>query len=127
MPLYVRSFDAPGIDPIEAALTGQLDHTTALRQWTVKTCVQRRIQCPDCLAVLDQHRATVLETSGKPKGISCNKCYTRNVDSWAIGLHNCSAETVRQTFEGIDVLQWDSQRPLSQDVIEAIQARQAQQ
>lgn len=124
MPVYLRSKDAPGIDPIEAALTGQLDHATALRQWTVKTCVQRRIQCPDCLDVLDQHRATVLETSGKPRGISCNKCYTRNVDGWAIGLHSCSAETIRQTFSGIEVLQWDSQRPLAQDVIEAIQAKQ---
>lgn len=124
MPIYVRSFDAPGIDPIEAAMTGQLDQETAIRHFTVKTCVQRRIQCPDCLAVLDQHRATVLERQGKPKGISCNKCYQKNLERWAIGLHSCSDETIRETFTGIDVLQWDSQRPLSVDVLAAMASKQ---
>jgi len=112
---------------ISQAMTGQLDRETAIRQFTVQAAVQRRINCPDCDCILDQRRATVIERNGKPAGISCNKCYRQNVDRWAIGLHNCSAETVRQTFDGLSILDWNSQRPLAQDVNDAIQAKQQAQ
>lgn len=113
-------------DLVTQVMTGAIDREVGIRRLTVQAAVQRKISCPDCDCIMDQHRATVIERDGKPRGISCNKCYTQNVDRWAIGLHSCSADTIRQTFEGLQILDWDSQRPLSQDVIEAIQANQAQ-
>lgn len=109
---------------IADALAGRIDHTTALRQFTLQRAVMHRINCPDCGSVMDQSRATVIERNGKPAGISCNGCYTANVDRWAIGLHTCTAETIRETFDGLEILQWDSQRPLSVDVLAAMASKQ---
>jgi len=112
---------------ITQAMTGQLDRETAIRQFTVQAAVQRRISCPDCGCILDQRRATVIERNRKPAGISCTVCYSKNVDQWAIDLHNWSADTIRQTFDGLLILDWNSQRPLAQDVNDAIQTKQTKQ
>lgn len=111
---------------IADAMAGRIDKATAFRQYTVQAAVQRKITCPDCSSILDQRRATVLETNGRSIGISCNACYQKTLQK--VASKGLTPDGVRLMLHGLNAVKWDSETKCSDDVLQLIaQQTQAQQ
>ena len=93
-------------DLVTQAMTGQLDKETALRRITIQQAVSRRINCPDCGCILDQHRTTVVEKNGRPAGISCHKCYSATMQRTAKACAGRDEQYIRSMLNGLSALNW---------------------
>lgn len=109
---------------IADALAGRIDHATAFRQYTVQQAVSHKITCPDCSSILDQRRATVLETNGRSIGISCNACYQKTLQK--VASKNLTPDSIRMMLQGLTALTWTAETKCSDDVLQLI-AQQTQQ
>jgi len=93
-------------DLVTQAMTGQLDRETALRRITIQQAVQRKINCPDCDCILDQHRTTVIERDGRPVGISCHKCYSATMQRTAKACAGREEKHIRSMLQGLTAINW---------------------
>lgn len=91
---------------LSQAMTGQLDQETALRRITVQSAVKRKIHCPDCNAILDQTRTTVIEKDGSPIGISCHKCYSATMQRTAKVCAGRDEQHIRSMLHGLTAINW---------------------
>lgn len=110
---------------IADALAGRIDKATAFRQFTVQAAVQRKINCPDCGAVLDQRRATVLETDGRSVAVCCDRCYQLTLQK--VASKGLSADGIRLMLHGLHAVKWDTETKCSDDVLQLIAQQQTQQ
>lgn len=109
---------------IADALAGRIDKATAFRQFTVSQAVQRKITCPDCGSVLDQSRATVLETNGRSIAVCCNPCYQATLQR--VADKRLNADGVRLMLHGLHAVTWTTETQCAEDVLHLI-AQQTQQ
>ena len=107
---------------IADALAGRIDKATAFRQYTVQQAVSHKITCPDCGSILDQRRATVLETNGRSIGISCNACYQLTLQK--VASKNLTPDSIRMMLHGLNAVKWDSETKCSDDVLQLIAQQQ---
>ena len=109
---------------IADALAGRIDKATAFRQYTVQAAVQHKINCPDCGSILDQRRATVLETNGRSVAVCCNPCYQLTLQR--VASKALSPDEIRLMLHGLNAVKWDSETKCSDDVLQLI-AQQTKQ
>lgn len=109
---------------IADAMAGRIDKATAIRQFTVQQAVQHKITCPDCGSILDQSRATVLETNGRSVAVCCNPCYQLTLQR--VAAKGLTPDGVRLMLHGLNAVTWTTETKCSDDVLQLI-AQQAQQ
>ena len=107
---------------IADALAGRIDKATAFRQYTVQAAVSRKITCPDCGSVLDQSRATVLETDGRSVAVCCNPCYQLTLQR--VASKGLSADGIRLMLHGLNAVTWLAETKCADDVLQLIAQQQ---
>lgn len=107
---------------IADAMAGKIDKATAYRQFTVQSAVQRKITCPDCGSVLDQHRATVLESDGRSVAVCCDRCYQLTLQR--VADKHLTPDGIRLMLHGLHAVTWTAETKCADDVLQLVAQQQ---